>query len=126
MINIDTQIAYWRDGALEDMSAAEVLLESGKIRHGMFFAHLALEKALKAHVCHQTQELAPKIHNLLLLADLTDLELDERKRELLVEFNQYQLLGRYPESLGATPDAQAAHHDLQFAKEMLSWLIQQL
>jgi hypothetical protein len=28
----------------------------GRTRHGLFFAHLALEKTLKAHVCRATNE----------------------------------------------------------------------
>jgi len=44
---------------------AQVLVNQGKILQGLFFAHLVLEKALKPHVCMLTQDLAPKIHNLI-------------------------------------------------------------
>lgn len=45
-------------------------LNAAKIRHGLFLAHLALEKTLKAHVCRTTGELAPKTHNLVRLAEM--------------------------------------------------------
>ena len=50
MIDIAKQIAYWRVGAEEDWVVAQKLVADESIRHGLFFAHLALEKILKAHV----------------------------------------------------------------------------
>ena len=63
-LDIQKQISHWKNGAIEDWAAARSLLKDKKIRHGLFFAHLALEKLLKAHVCRDTQDLAPRIHNL--------------------------------------------------------------
>ncbi len=50
-IDIQKQIKYWQHGAVEDWDVAENLVDQQKVRHGLFFAHLALEKILKAHVC---------------------------------------------------------------------------
>ncbi len=75
MIDIDKQIAYWRDSADEDFAVARELVRRTRIRHGLFFAHLALEKALKAHVCRVTQDIAPRVHNLVRLAELAELDL---------------------------------------------------
>jgi len=55
LVNIDKQVAYWRNGAVEDWEVAAHLLERGNVRHGLFFVHLAVEKALKALVCRNTQ-----------------------------------------------------------------------
>ena len=65
MIDINKQIKHWRTGAAEDWVVACSLIEQGRILHGLFFAHLALEKTLKAHVCQTSNGLAPPIHNLL-------------------------------------------------------------
>lgn len=43
MIDIHKQIAYWRNTATEDWLVAQELMDSGRLRHGLFFAHLALE-----------------------------------------------------------------------------------
>ncbi|NOY70813.1 MAG: hypothetical protein GXP14_00300 [Gammaproteobacteria bacterium] len=43
MIDIGKQIEHWRSGAVEDWNVANSLVEQGKIRHGLFFAHLALD-----------------------------------------------------------------------------------
>jgi hypothetical protein len=48
MFDIGKQIAYWRDGAAEDWRVAQDLIKRRQVRHGLFFAHLALEKLLKA------------------------------------------------------------------------------
>lgn len=58
-IDITKQVEYWQAGALEDWQVAVELIETGRTRHGLFFAHLALEKLLKAFVCRATLDLAP-------------------------------------------------------------------
>ena len=51
MIDVEKQVAYWRASAAEDWQVTEELVSLGRTRHSLFFAHLALEKLLKAHVC---------------------------------------------------------------------------
>jgi HEPN domain-containing protein len=70
MIDIEKQVNYWQKGAIEEWDLAQDLVKRNKTRHGLFFAHLALEKLLKAHVCRQTQDLPPRTHNLTRLAEL--------------------------------------------------------
>jgi len=40
-MDIARQIEYWRSGASEDWEVAVDLINSGRTRHGLFFAHLA-------------------------------------------------------------------------------------
>ena len=60
MVDITKQITYWQDGAKEEFDVAKQLMVNEKIRHGLFFAHLAIEKLLKAKVCQTTGEIAPE------------------------------------------------------------------
>lgn len=55
MVDIEKQIAYWKTSAEEDWAAARRLLAGGMTRHGLFFAHLSLEKLLKGLVCRRTR-----------------------------------------------------------------------
>jgi HEPN domain-containing protein len=126
MIDVSGQIQYWRSGAIEDWEVAVELLNAGRTRHGLFFAHLALEKLLKAHVCRTTRDLAPRIHTLLRLAERTDLSLSESQRVFLARFDQYQLEGRYPDMLPVAPDIKTARNEVRQAQEVLEWLIQRL
>lgn len=72
-LDIPKQTDYWRRSAKEDIAAAEVLIHADHLRHGMFFVHLALEKALKANVCEKIKDLPPRIHDLVRLANIGDL-----------------------------------------------------
>ena len=103
MINIEKQVSYWKTGAQEDWIVAKELIERDRIRHGLFFAHLALEKAIKAHVCRSQKDLAPRIHNLLRLIQLTGLNSNPDQLEILAEMNAFNIESRYPESFIPLP-----------------------
>ncbi len=125
-MDIEKQVHYWRNGSEEDIAAAEALVEKGYLRHGLFFAHLAVEKILKAHVTRKTGEMPPRIHNLIRLAEIAELAVDSERTDFLRRFNLYQLEGRYPETCNAQLDTAAAHERLASAKEMVEWLVARL
>jgi HEPN domain-containing protein len=102
------------------------LVDLDRTRHGLFFAHLALEKLLKAHVCRSTRDLAPRLHSLLRLAERTDLTLSEERTVFLARFDRYQVEGRYPELLSVAPDMETARAELKLAEEVFAWLNQML
>jgi HEPN domain-containing protein len=108
MIDIGKQIIHWRNSAEEDWSVAQDLVSRGKIRHGLFFAHLTLEKTIKAHVCKATGELASKIHNLVRLSQIAGLALSEEQIDLLAEVSEFNIEGRYPEMLLPPPSREEA------------------
>jgi len=90
-MNIHKHISHWRAGSGEDWDVAQSLIQQGKIRHSLFFAHLALEKLLKAHYCNTREKVAPMTHNLLRLADEIDLSLEGDHRTLLAECNAFNI-----------------------------------
>jgi HEPN domain-containing protein len=122
MINVEKQIRYWVEGAEEDWEVAQELINHGRVRHGLFLGHLALEKLLKAHVCRATRELAPRIHNLIRLAELTDLKLSSDQMDTLADMNSFNVEGRYPETLQAPPTLPEGKLYLYRAKEVFEWL----
>jgi HEPN domain-containing protein len=126
MVDIPKQIDYWKTGAYEDWQVAQELFNLSRTRHALFFAHLALEKMLKAHVCRDTQDLAPYLHPLLRLAERTKLSLSEEQRVFLARFDRYQIEGRYPETLPSALNVETARQELGRAKEIFEWLSQQL
>ena len=97
MFDIEKQVAYWRDGATEDWQVAQDLTKRQRTRHGLFFLHLALEKLLKVLVCRQTQDLAPRTHNLIRLAELAKLTPTQTQLDTLADINTLNLEGRYPD-----------------------------
>lgn len=122
MVDITAQIAYWRAGADEDWAVAYELLDRGRVRHSLFLAHLALEKALKAHVCQKTHEYAPRIHNLVRLAELAALELPRQQLDILAEMNAFNVEARYPGPL-APPTLAEAQGYVSRAEEVFTWLM---
>lgn len=126
MVDVLKQINYWKTSSDEDFAAAESLLEKGHLRHSLFFAHLAVEKMVKAHVTRQTKEIPPRIHNLIRLAEMAELKLDDERREFLREFGAYQLGGRYPDSVQVSVDPGLARNEISRAREILIWLKKQL
>ena len=126
MMDVERQIDYWRQGSAEDWEVAVQLVKDGKSRHGLFFAHLALEKMLKALVCRRTQDAPPKIHNLIRLSELADLKLDTQQARTLAAMNQFNLEGRYPESYTPQLTPEKAAEYIARSQEVLTWLTQQL
>jgi len=125
MVDPDKQAAHWRSGADEDWSVAVELIERGRFRHGLFFAHLALEKTLKALICRQSRELAPPIHNLVRLAEKAGLSLTDAELDLLAEVNEFNIEGRYPDLGQLLPSAAEAEGYLKRIREMLRCLNRQ-
>jgi HEPN domain-containing protein len=125
-MDVKKQINYWRTSSEEDFAAAQSLLEEGHLRHCLFFAHLAIEKMLKAHVTKKINDVPPKIHNLVRLAEITGLKLDSNQKDLLREFGIYQLEGRYPDFEQVPLDSTLASQEIARAKEILKWLKKQL
>lgn len=126
MSDIQQEIDYWRDGASEDLEVAGQLVELSKVRHGLFFAHLSLEKLLKSHICCKTQDHPPRIHNLVRLVEIIGLELSEKHLDILAEMNEFNLEGRYPLPHLPIPTIKQAQDYMQRTREVYQWLSQQL
>ena len=120
-MDIQKQIDYWRNGSEEDVAAAQSLREKGHWRHALFFAHLALEKMIKAHVVKQTGQHPPKIHNLIRLAEIAKIELETEKDQFLRSFGAYQLEGRYPDSAQIPIDRKLTVEKLDATQQVLIW-----
>ncbi len=96
-MDISKQLIYWIDGASSDLETAELLINSRRLLHGLFFCHLTIEKVLKAWVGKTTLDIPPKTHNLLRLHEISNLSLSEEEIKLHEVLMIYQLEGRYPE-----------------------------
>jgi HEPN domain-containing protein len=122
-INVEEQVAYWQNGAREELDTAELLLNNNKVNQGLFWAHLAMEKALKALVTRQIQATPPFIHDLVRLADLAAIPLEDEKRAFLASCNRFAILGRYevPQESLVTPDEVAETWDQ--IKETVQWFL---
>ena len=121
-MDFDKHIDFWQDSADEDWKAAEDLLKTGNFRHALFFAHLTMEKLLKAKLVKKTGEAAPKIHNLARLAELAGLKASDEDAETMARMNEFQLEGRYPSSLPHAPTREQADDYYNSSKKVIQWL----
>jgi len=125
-MDISEHIQYWVKGSEEDIAAAESLVEKGYFRHGLYFAHLAIEKMLKAHVVKVTQKAPPKIHHLRRLADIAKIALEPEQQQYLLDLGVYQLEGRYPDAGQLDLSRNEVRRELLRMKETVIWLKQRL
>ena len=95
MITIDEQIKYWTDSAERDWVTMQALFDSKRYPESLFFGHVVLEKMLKAFVILETKEQPPKIHNLILLDKLANLNLGDDIKDYFVVVNTFNIRGRY-------------------------------
>ena len=125
-MNFDIQVEYWKSGSVSDIETAGILIEKKKIREGLFFCHLSIEKILKSIYVKVNNDLAPKSHNLLFLIDKTNISLDNEKIDFLGILMKYQLEGRYPEYGTKLPEEKLVKEYFENTKGLLQWLIQEL
>ena len=96
MNNIDL-MNYWIESSDEDYNVMNVLYRNKKNSYCLFFGHLVIEKLLKALYAKNNKKApyAPKSHDLLHLAEKTDLELTDRQEDLLDTITRFNMNARY-------------------------------
>ncbi len=122
MFNIQKQIDYWINGAEDDIITAQLLIQEKRTLHGLFFCHLVIEKAIKAHWVKKNNDVAPRSHNLINLSEEASLEFDSDSQIFLGILMKYQLQGRYPDYNPILPDQYRVNEYLNKTKELLQWL----
>ncbi len=91
-------IAYWAEASSRDWEAIQAMYNAKTYINALFFAHLSLEKLLKAHwVKDNASNFPPKTHHLIGLLNDTKLVLQKTDISFLALMNQFQLEGRYPD-----------------------------
>ncbi|MBM3151298.1 MAG: HEPN domain-containing protein [Chloroflexi bacterium] len=123
MLDVEKNVAHWRKGATEAWEAADDLINKDRrILFGLFFVHLALEKIIKAHVWRVKEDAPPRIHNLVRLAELAGLTLDDTNKNILSEINEFNIEGRYSDLLMPPPTLAEARRYMQRAEGVFQWL----
>ncbi len=92
-MDIREHIKYWLDSAAHDFDVVETLYKSGKYDWCLFAGHLVIEKVLKAFYVIDVEELPPRTHNLLRLAERTTLLLSDEQKLLLGEITRFKYRG---------------------------------
>jgi HEPN domain-containing protein len=121
----EDHIQYWRESAQHDLESAEAIFNSGRHDWCLFIGHLALEKILKALFVKRNDNInPPKIHNLVRLAELSKIDLDDDQRFFLDRINDFNLQMRYPDyklEFYKRCDAKFANEQMSKIKEFYIW-----
>ncbi len=118
-------VDYWVSEAEESLSVAEHLFEKEDYSYSLFFGHLAVEKIIKAILVHNTNLLIPRSHNLLRLAQETEIELTEEQKLSLIRITAFNLESRYPDykrEFRNKCTLQFTKLELEKIKEIFIWL----
>lgn len=126
MLNLEKQINYWITASENDIDTAELLINNNKYLNGLFFCHLVIEKAIKAHIVKNTQQIPPKSHNLFYLSEKANLVFKENDGIFLGILMKYQLQGRYPDHNPNIPNETKVNEYLNKTKEIFKWIKEQL
>lgn len=92
------RISWWKLTASKDWDAVDSLLKGKNYVQALFWAHLVLEKLLKAHwIKDNKEDNPPKTHNLIKLTEHISLTFSESEKRFLEKMNDFQIEGHYPE-----------------------------
>jgi len=98
MMTKQEHINYWVETAAKNWKAVAPLYKAKCYIEALFWAHLVLEKLLKAQwVKDNIGNTPPKIHHLIKLAAQTKLVFTDEELLFLAKMNELQLEGRYPD-----------------------------
>lgn len=121
----DKIVSYWIKTSKKDYKVVGHLFANKDYAYSLFFAHLALEKLLKAYYCKIKKQHAPHKHNLLLLAQEAGLDLDDTQKELLAAVNRFNIEARYPDlklAFYKMCTKTFTHNYIKKIKEFYKWL----
>lgn len=120
-------IEYWKTSAYKSWRASQHLFEKSDFVESLFFAHLTLEKCLKAHwVNDNLDDFPPRIHNLRRLAEQTKLSFSPDQLIFLEQMNTFQMEGRYPDyrfAIYQMFDLEATRTILEQTEKFYQWLL---
>ena len=127
VISMLDKVEYWLELCDDDLRAAKNLLASKDYLWMGFICHLIAEKSLKAVIASITEEVPPKTHHLIKLANMANLtsDLSEAQLTLLSELMPLQIEARYPEhkaKIVATLTKDYCAKLLTETEEFLCWI----
>jgi len=93
------KVEYWLDLCDDDMTTAKWLLQGKRLLHTAFYCHQISEKDLKAAIASRTIDVPPKIHDLIKLAEKSNVygKLTDEQLSFLEELNPFNIEARYPD-----------------------------
>lgn len=90
-------VNYWQKTAEHDYETMKSLFRAKRYDASLFFAHIVLEKILKALVVNETKKHVLYTHDLVKLAEISTLSFSDQEIKFFNEVNDFNMDARYPE-----------------------------
>jgi len=130
---MNDKTVYWLNIAEYDLETAKVMLSGKRYLYVGFMCHQTIEKALKSVIARDCaeDEIPPKIHHLLKLADRAGLyqKMSDEQQAFIKNLNPMNIEARYPEYKDAVAAGLSADICKEFVmgtEELLCWIKEQL
>ncbi|MGE5296607.1 MAG: HEPN domain-containing protein [Solirubrobacterales bacterium] len=120
---MDDLSRQWVDQARYDLETADAMLKAGRYLYVVFCCQQAVEKAIKALIIQRTGEFPPRVHNLVRLAEVADIESDGARIRFLGELSGYYIQSRYPEEIKAAVTPELAREVLGKTEQIVTWVL---
>ncbi len=88
-------ILFWLEGSDRDFESMLHMFESKDYHWSLYVGHLVIEKLLKAYYIKNIDSQHPFIHNLLRIAEKSNLEITEEQKKFLVRVTTFNLRAKY-------------------------------
>lgn len=89
------KVIFWKKEAQRALKVAQDLFKLNRYLEALFFAHLALEKMLKARIVRITKKDPIYSHDLVILSDSAKVKLTKEELNFLARVNVYNIRARY-------------------------------
>jgi HEPN domain-containing protein len=122
-------VEYWIKNAEYKWDTVKALKRSKRYSDCLFFCHLVLECLLKGLVVAKIKKTAPYIHNLIRLAEVAELELDQVQENLLKVGNSFNIRARYADYKMAFYKIATSEYTEEYfkaASKLRLWLLKRL
>lgn len=124
-------VDFWLENAKSDIEAAQAMQN---IKHYMYVAFMCqqcVEKALKAYYIYQKDDNHPFTHNLIQLAQLSNLhsQMNENQRNILLKLNPFYIKARYADYKDNLKDLLTDSYCkklIEETKELFLWIEQSM
>ena len=128
---MDEKVKYWLEMSEYDLDTSLAMLETQRYLYVGFMCHQSVEKAFKAVLSSRTEQVPPKIHNLIRLAEQCGLLgiIPEKHKKLLFLLNPLNIESRYPtykDEMLKHLNSSKCLEIINSTKELILWIREQL
>lgn len=126
--DIDKQVKFWHDSAMDNLKTAESLLRSKRYNFSMFMCQQTIEALLKCAFVKLRCDRPPYLHKLPRLLFLSGLEVPSWADEIILSVDAHYIKARYFADRFNTSiyNKKNASDLLNQTKRVVKWLIKEM